>query len=185
MARYVNWYWDGWKMKTVLNEKGRKKRIFVYEGEYYSFNLAPRSLMLLKAIYLILTAALFTVFILSSIVGAPSGEAFYSGGPAMLTIIPFIYLFMGVFSLIPVKEKMTYRSYYASMKRIKYSTRFAIAFLAASVIGQIVFLALNRLNGQLWPELWRLFGSLFCIAVLGAMFYLRHRFPANMINSSE
>lgn len=185
MARHVNWYLDGWEYRQ--DSKGGKKRTLVYTGPYYSFNLSARGLIKLKAGYLLLTLALFSVFLICETRSTGGGMAFYSGVPTMLAIVPFIYLGMGVSCLMPAKSEMTYRSYYASMQRIIYSTRLSIALLGLGALGRLVHIALSLSGGtlDLRLELLCLLGEIFCLADIGVIFYLRRRIPATIVTKSN
>lgn len=185
MARHVNWYMDGWEYKE--DKQGGMKRTLVYTGPYYSFNLSERGLLKLKAGYLMLTLALFCVFLLCATRDSGGGKAFYSGVPTMFATVPFMYLGMGVACLLPAKSSMTYRSYYASVKRITYSTRFAIALLGLGTLGRVVYIALNLSGGMLdlRLELLCLLGEVFCLADIAVMFYLLRRFPVIIIQKTN
>lgn len=184
MARQVNWYLNGWVYDTVA-QKGHVKKVLVYKGAYYSFNLSTKGLRILKAGYLLLALTIYVVFYLFATNGSQGAETFYSGIPGMLSIIPFIYLGMGVFCLMFAKDKMTYRSYYASVKRITYSARASIILLGLCILGEILFIALHAsgTNYDMNAELQRLLGALFCAAAAGAALYLQKRFPVSIASA--
>ncbi len=186
MARHINWFMDGWEYNTV-DHSGKIKRELVYKGAYYSLNLSSKGFRYLKAGYLLMTLAIYAVFLLFSSNGSQGGETFYSGLPCMLSIIPFIYLGMGVFCLMSAKDKMTYRSYYASIKRMTYSARLTAALLGLSVLGEVLYIVIHASDSDIHMnlELQRLFGALFCVAVTGAMLYLQKKFPVSIVGASS
>ena len=183
MARQINWYMNGWEYHNTKDKHGKNKRVLTYKGVYYSFNLSARGLAALKACYLALALALYMAFILYSTGKAKSGGALYSGFPGMMTIIPFIYLGMGVFCLLLTKRNMTYRAYYASIKRITYSNRIALALMGVSILGRIIYTAVNFSAGttDLRPELFGFSYGGACIALIGGLLFLSNRFPAVIV----
>lgn len=184
MARHINWYLNGWVFDNV-EQKGQVRRVLVYRGAYYGFSLSDKGLRSLKAGYLLLTLATYAVFFLLSMNGSQGGETFYSGVPGMMTIIPFIYLGMGVFCFVFTKVKMTYRAYYASIKRIIYSSRVAIVLLGLCTMGEVLFIAIHASDPDfhLNVELQRLFGVLFCTAATGVMLFLHKKFPISIVST--
>ena len=179
MARQVNWFLNGWEYADTCGRSGKKRRVMVYKGAYYSFGLTARGLALLKTGYLVSTLALFAAFWIYSTDQTRSGAAFYSGVPCMLAIIPFIYLGMGVFCLTIAKSDMTYRSFYASVKRIKYSAIISVALVGVSVLGRVVYIVIHSVE-ELRGDIAGLAPGVFCVAVLGALLFMHRRFPVGV-----
>ena len=81
---------------------------------------------------------------------------------------------------------MTYRAYYASMKRIIYSTRIAFVLISVSVISRIIYIMIHIHEEALGlpSEVYGLFYGAICIADIGAMLFLTHRFPVGIVEKN-
>lgn len=135
--RVRDWYFQGWERREDENGKSA----MVYTGEYYTF---PGGLSGAKPPCLLMTAGLLALYLLVAFFPSEGGMWHFAAIPQLLELIPLIYLVMGGFRLLRAKEPMTFRDWYASLRRMETSALWSsvlTAFMAAMEIIYILFIA--------------------------------------------
>lgn len=177
MTRRENWYFRGWECRTCIGKNGRAGKELVYIGEYYTFRLEQQALTRLKTVYGGITAALLVCYVLSSL-ELPAGSRTLWGGACILTIIPLMYLTMGMVNLFRTPLEMTYRDVHASWNRIHYAAMFSTILLGIAAIGEAIYIV--KLETAPAADLRWLVGQVVCLSCSAAILWLSLRFPPKM-----
>lgn len=159
--RFRDWYFQGW-------ERGADGELR-YAGELYTF---PMGLPAARKKTVVPACALFAVYGFTALHPSAGGMWRFAAIPQLLELIPLIYLLIGVVQLMRVREPLTYRDWYASVRRMRVSAAWSLGFTAAMTAVEIVYLLFAAEELALtWPsEALYLTGSLACAAL---SFFLR------------
>lgn len=173
----LNWYLRGWEYQTVAGKNGRTERRLVYTGEYYRLNMDKKSRrtakILVTAVY-VLACAVYLGFETTLTQG---GFVWYAGAPCLLAALPLFYLGLGVFNLAMAEERFTYRRMRAAFTRVRIGGKLAALLLGLGTAGQTVFVLRYGRLLTLGPELWMLFGALFCAVSAAVLVVFAKRLP--------
>ena len=178
IRKFQDWYFRGWEYQESVEPGGRSGGRLVYTGEYYSFGVSGDKLRRLKKRYALLTAALLLCYVLCSL-DTPTGSRSLWGGACILTIIPLMYLLMGISCLLRAKPKMTYRDRHLSWFRIHYSSMAAALLLAIAAAGEAIYIL--RLATPPAADIRWLAGQLLSLILSLAILIISCRFPPKMI----
>lgn len=168
-----DWYFRGWENQT----DGQGKKRLVYVGEYYSF---PGGTKALKAPCGALTAALTVLYLVVALFPSAGGMWHVAAIPQLLTLIPLIYLIMGAVCLARAPERLTYRDYHASWRRLGRSAIGCAVTTGAMVAVELVYIFLSiDTQAAIWPELLYLLGELGCAAISGGLLWFIKKHPCS------
>ncbi len=134
-----DWYWQGW-------QRGADGAI-VYTGEYYTLP-AGRP----KTAALGLSGALIAVYCLTAFLPSEGGMWRIAAVPQLLELVPLVYLVIGAVCLARVRERMVYRNYHASWRRMRVSAAWSIGFSALMAAAELAYLFIGA-ELRLWTEL--------------------------------
>lgn len=154
-----DWYFRGWERQP----DGQGKTKLVYVGEYYRF---PGGVKRPKIVCGALTAALTALYLIVALRPTAGGMWHIAAIPQLLALIPLIYLIMGAVCLAFAPEKLTYRDYHASWRRISRSAVGCVVITGAMAAVELVYIFMS-IGGQtaLGPEFIYLLGELGCLAL--------------------
>lgn len=171
----LNWYLRGWEYQADAEKNGRRK--LVYKGEYYRLNMdkkSRRTAKIIAAAVYILACAVYLGFETTLTQG---GFVWYAGAPCLLAALPLFYLGLGVFNLARAEERFTYRRMRAAFTRIRIGGKLSALLLGLGAVGQTVFVLRYGHLLVLGPELWMLFGALFCALCAAVLVAFAKRLP--------
>lgn len=172
--RERDWYFQGWERR----QDASGKTALVYTGEYYAL---PEGAKRPKAVCTALAAALLGLYLAAALLPTKGGMWRVAAIPQLLELIPLIYLAMGVVCLLCAPKKMTFRSWYASWRRIGRAARWSAVFTALMAAAQIVFLLSGAAASAVKESLY-LTAELGCAALSIALgrFIRKHPCPQSM-----
>lgn len=161
--RMNQWYFQGWEKHK--DENG--KTDFVYVGEYYTL---PQGLKQAKTVSGWLTVGAVALYALVAFLPSAGGLWRFSAPAQLLELIPLIYLCMGVVNLLLKKqERMTYRDWYGSWRRMRWASLWAAIFAGAMGVTQVVYM-IGFSGGQaIGRELLHLVGQVLCAGLCVAL----------------
>jgi hypothetical protein len=85
------------------------------------------------------------LYVAGNLMGPQGGKALYVGLPALVAMIPMLYLLLGLFGMIGAKTpKMTIREYTFGLGRMKLSAWGAALLWGVSLVGEVGYLLINR-----------------------------------------
>lgn len=185
MERKQNWYMQGWEYAESISDTGKQKRVLRYVGEYYAVTASKTKVILLKSVCALSVLLLGLIFYGLSSANIAVGRMTYAHGPYLLTLIPLIYLVIGVVCFFCAPRKMTYRTYYGSVLRIKRASTAVLILTAASFLGNAArlayaFFARNAGIAWRWEMIWM--GGLLFSAILSAVIWgMLARLPIDIL----
>ncbi len=171
--RIRDWYFQGWERQVDAN--GQKQ--FHYTGEYYSF---PGGTKALKGPCGAMTAALTVLYLIIAFLPSAGGMWRIAAIPQLITIVPLLYLIMGTICLLRAPERLTYRDYHTSWRRMKGASVCCVITTGAMVIVEIVFLCLGMSEvGTIGREILYLLGELGCLALSALLVWFIRKHPCS------
>lgn len=141
--RIRDWYFQGWERR----ERSDGKTDLVYTGEYYALPAGKPAAVLGG-----LTAAHIAVYLTAALLPSPGGMWHIAAVPQLLELIPLIYLVIGLCCLLRAERPMTFRSWYASWRRMRVSAVWSIVFSALMSAAELAYLFAGE-ELSLWVEL--------------------------------
>lgn len=178
MAKRGSWYFENYQAHYEINEKGRRKKVLTYTGEYYGVRKGDSLLrlrLLMTADALLLTAALLLIQFFPGI----GGMLPWVGIPCMWALVPLIFLYIGLVNFLTCGGKWMARQYYAGYRRMKRSAIAITVLMSVTTLSHLVFLIL-------WPEyfpgeLYYTLGALLCALLSGGLLLMQKRHPAIVV----
>ena len=183
--RETNWFLRGWEYRDGPDGKGGAKRRLVYTGEYYRLCIPAQKRPRVKALAAALWLAVAGVYLGFETTLTQGGLAWYAGAPCLLALLPLFYLTLGVWNFCRAEAYFTFRRCYAAYTRLRVGGRLAALLLGLGALGQTVFVARYGRLLRLGPELFLLFGALFCALGAGALALLARKVPCEEVSRKE
>lgn len=165
-----NWFLRGWEYRASAD--GKKRRL-VYTGEYYKLTVPPERRGRVKLLAAALCLAMIGVYLGFETTMTQGGLVWYAGAPCLLAILPMFYLTLGAVNFVLAEPYFTYRRMVAAYTRLRVGGRLTCLLLSLGALGQLVFLLQYGRALRLGPELWMLFGSIFCALCAAGLALLR------------
>ena len=136
MKKYI----DDYELVIQEDSKGREKKVAVYKGDYYEFNLDEPALQKFRRNTLILLALIVIGQIAAGFIANLGMYAFFVSLPYVFTFLPLYFLIDG--SLRLPKEKRDLRRDEAELifKRMKTASKFLFPLVAVGIVGDLVYL---------------------------------------------
>ncbi len=159
-SRENNWYNRNWVVQRRAGQKGRGT--YIYVGTYY--DLQPKEQRLrLRVTVAVSTIILVVVYLLLALSDTQGSTSSYVGYPCAFGILPLLYYCMGAFWYAYTGEKMTYRRYHASEKRLKTAGCLGLICMVITGVGELVFIVLHLGQIHFTSEMLYLIGVVICI----------------------
>ena len=145
--RDVDTYFAGYEKKVTTDPgTGRKKKEYIYRGDYYIFSLAEEGFSRFRLGSLLRVLGSTALFAAAHALGPQGSVTTYIGIPALLSIIPLVYLLMGLVVLLRTpKPKMTIRQYCFGLERMENVLWILLVLWAVAGGGELVYLLVKRL----------------------------------------
>ena len=184
MARRGSWFFEGYETVIQTDAKGREKKVLVYRGEWYGLEISPAGLSRVKAAMAALSLVLTALFLLLSFRPSPGGMEPWVGAPLLLTLVPLIFLWIGLVNFLVAKPYWEIRTYYAGYRRLGRSALGATVILAVATVAELVFIVTT---GRLvvLTESTYLGGLLVCLLCALAIWNIKQRYPAVVIKGPD
>ena len=143
--RDVDLFFDGYeKERQVDPATGRKRTRYVYRGDYSIFSLTEEQWRLFRIRSALRAAGATAAFAVAHMLGPRGTVLPYIGLPALLSIIPLCYLWMGVVVLLGTGgPKLTVREYSFGLERMENVLWILLALWAVAAGGEVVYLLLR------------------------------------------
>lgn len=180
-----NWFLRGWEYQEVPAGEGRAKKRLVYTGEYYRLSVPPEKRRRAKLLAAALCLAMLGVYLGFETTMTQGGLVWYAGAPCLLAILPMFYLALGVWNFLRAEAYFTYRRQYAAYTRMRVGGKLTCLLLGIGAAGQIIFLLQYGKALKLAPELFMLFGSVFCALCAAGLTLLQKRVFAEEVSPKE
>ncbi len=136
-----DWYFTGYQCEKIPKKNGRgMTRIYTYSGEYYGYGEEGKESGKVKRGYALFGAWILISYLLAAFSNATGNKIPYIGVTFLFALIPLFYFCVGVGYAMMQKEKMTYRGYYGSYKRILRSAKAMLVILVIPCALEIIFL---------------------------------------------
>ena len=184
MARRGSWFFEGYETVIQTDAKGREKKILVYRGEWYGLGLDRAGLSRVKAAMAALTLVLTAMFLLLSFRPTTGGMERWVGLPLLLTLIPLIFLWIGMVNFLLAKDKWEIRTYYAGYRRLGRCILPAAILLAVSTVADVVY-AVRGGSLAIMAESTYLAELLVCLLCLWGLWTIRSRYPAQVVEGPD
>lgn len=137
MKHRGDWYFEGYEGRSVPGADGRPRRRLVYTGEYYGFARGGNALRR-KLLYTLAVAVYLLCYTLNALSSAETARIAYIGMPVMLSVVPAIWLVLGLVCFWPAGEEMTARVLYASLRRMRRALWVMTPLLAVGAVGCVI-----------------------------------------------
>lgn len=156
LKRRNDWYLKGWELETV---PGKRRKQWIYRGEYYAFPASTPLLRLRVTLGVSLAVLLVSYFVMTlcPAVGNSRPLVSYSG---FLGIIPLLYFSMGSFWTVVTSGAMTLRRYHSGVRRMRTWAPVGAAVTAVTSLAQLAVLFSGGTNCFDWVLL---FASVSCL----------------------
>lgn len=180
-----NWFLRGWEYQDVPAGDGRAKKRLVYTGEYYKLSIPSEKRPRVKLLAALLCLAMLGVYLGFETTMTQGGLVWYAGAPCLLAILPMFYLALGVWNFVRAEAYFTYRRMYAAYTRMRVGGKLTCLLLGLGAVGQLVFLMKYGRALRLGPELFMLFGALFCSLCAAGLTLLQKNIRAEEVSPKE
>ena len=140
--RDVDTYFAGYeKQEHVDPQTGRRKTEYVYHGDYYIFNLADEAWRSFRTGTILRVVFATALFAAAHILGPRGSVLPWIGIPAVLSIIPLCFLWMGLITMLGVKTpRMTIRQYCFGLERLENVLWILLVLWAVAAVGELIYL---------------------------------------------
>lgn len=169
-------YANDYELRDVEQKNGKLKKKAVYVGKYYRYQMEDPAYRTLKQMFLVLTGAEVVLFLLMGGVlrvaslGANTGNAsFYVMLPYVISLFPIIMCVSKAVMLYTAKRDLTFAQYDSYVRRFRDMAVGMLVLTAATAVGQLMWIILNRSQAGLQDILFFLCGA----AMAGIAFFLR------------
>jgi hypothetical protein len=146
-------YLTDYQTVTTIDENGREKRSVVYHGPFFETSLDPEAIGDLRKKSLLLLASTAALHIGIGFLDNPGMYLIFVALPYVLAFFPLIYLASGVLRLPKEIRKYRRDEIGYSFNQVKSASRFLLAFLAAGILGEVIFLIFISTRQQLITEI--------------------------------
>lgn len=177
-----NWFLRGWEYQASAD--GKKKHL-VYTGEYYKLAVPPGRRGHVKLLAAVLCLAMIGVYLGFETTMTQGGLVWYAGAPCLLAILPMFYLTLGAVNYVLSEPYFTYRRMYAAFTRLRIGGALTCLLLGMGALGQLVFLLIYGRALRLGPELFMLFGAVFCALCAAGLALLRKNAGCEEVSPRE
>lgn len=175
MANRGSWFFEGYQAHYEVNEKGRKRKVLTYTGEYYGIEPAParrKARLWITLNTLVLTGLLLLI----QFFPGTGGNLPWVGIPCMWALVPLMFLLIGWVNFLAAGEKWEIRKLYAGYRRIR-RCAWALTLLTGYVF--LAHLVTLFLFPQLFPsELYYTLGALASALLSVGLLLVQRAFPA-------
>lgn len=133
-------YKGQYKLHTEMDEKGREKRVAVYQGDYYALDLtveAKRAFFKRSLIVLAVFAVLYMAYLC---LASPSSYCIYVLPFASAAMAPLVYCIMGMVSMLRAPQKMTSVQKEKGIGRVMRSFLGCMVLLFLASLGDLILM---------------------------------------------
>lgn len=137
--RRIKRYLEGWETQTVIDEKGRYKKVGVYVGNYYKPDEPKQKYVLRKLAYIIAIAAVGAVFVYCASRNIPVNSEGFMAICQTVSLCALGWMFVSAIGYAIGPYEMTEYDYRSGSKGLIKSGLFAAFGIAASAVGYLVY----------------------------------------------
>ena len=145
--RDVNTYFAGYeKRETTDPVTGRRKTEYIYRGDYYIFDIDDETFRRFRWGSFLRVAAATGRFVAAHLLGPRGTVLPWLGIPALLSVIPLVYLWMGLAALLRTRSpRMTIREFAFGLERMENVLWILWILWAVAAGGEVVYLLIKKL----------------------------------------
>ncbi len=133
-------YADDYETVVTKDEEGHEKKIAVYRGDYFEFELDEQGIARFKKNCSLLLTAIVILHVCGGFVGNRGMYQFYVAIPYVLVFFPLFYMAAGVLRLPKEKRKYRRDEIGLSFNLMKTASIVLMIFLGIGVLGEIMFI---------------------------------------------
>ncbi len=136
-----DWYFTGYQCEKRAKKKGKGTiRVYTYSGEYYGYGREGKEAGRVKAGYAFFAAWILISYLLAAFSNATGNKIPYIGLTFLFALLPLFYFCAGIITAMTQGERMTYRGYCGSYRRILRSLKGMSLLLILPCSLEIIFL---------------------------------------------
>ena len=167
MKSFQERLFNDFDVKLEQQENGKVKRVYVYKGDYASWDLNEEMLKRYRRLYAAAGLLLCALYIWKSVLRTPMNADGIVGGFTMLSFVALMILVIGLWNFVFAKKEMYIRDTKQMIPLIMGGSIAFALFQAATAAAAVLFLIRNRVdtNGILI-----LIGSLISALLSGCLF---------------
>ena len=179
----MNWFFEGYQAEYEETGDGRRKKRLVYRGEYYGFPGGRAEQRTVRWACTGLSLLTVGLNLLDQFFPAQGGMVRWMAIPSLLSLVPMIFLVMGLINFWMAGEQWEIRVFYAGYRRL---WRWGLAYGGLMVLWLAMELAFVIGNpGLLGEELVYCLILAAATAAQGAQLILIRRHPARVVKGPE
>lgn len=184
LERRNSWYLRGWEQREIPEPGGRKRVDWVYTGAWYDFPAdAPR--LKIKVTLAVALAILLAVYVTISLCPALGNRTGYVSYPCFAAVIALLYDVLGTFWLVVTPEKMTYRRYHASARRLRGACAAGAILMGLTAAAEAVCMVSRFAEiSRVWDPC-LLIGALICAGQYGIGWRTLQKYPVTELQSGK
>lgn len=179
-----DWYFDGYEGRSVPNPDGRPRRQLVYTGEYYGFSGVGK-MRGQKLWYTLAVAVYLLCYVSNSLSNGTMAHTAYVGLPVFLSVVPAVWLVIGLVCFWAAGPEMTARTLYSSLRRMKRSLWFITPLLAVGSGGCVVCFILQPSLIRIGAEWLYLLCTFIALGAVCSMLVLMRKNPVVIVRDPE
>ena len=183
MKRMGSWYFDGFKREEYTKPNGKKSSRLVYVGEWYGFPGGREEMLRLKKAAFLLTALSCIPYFYAQFNPAEGGMVHWMAIPSLLSLVPLIYMIIGLINFLPSKDKWEIRVYYSGYRRLYRSAVVVLVLMCIWIVMEAVYIVMNL--SSILSELAYFLCVVASTAFLACMIVLIRRHPAVVIEGPK
>ena len=174
----MNRFFEGYQAEYEETEHGPNKRL-VYRGEYYGFRGGPKEQKRVKTLCAVLTLLTVGLNLYDQFRPARGGMIHWMAIPSLLSLVPMMFMLIGLGNLLMAGEKWELRVLYAGYRRL---WRWGLAYGSLMVLWLAMELGFVIVNpGLLGEELLYCLILAASLAAQAVQLILIRRHPAQVV----
>jgi len=128
---------EGFVEITMVDRHGRKRRQYVYRGEYYIHAVGKLTGVWSKLAVLLITLCSAALLWISVSRSTTINSVFFAGGISFLAAIPMLFVLIGTLRFLMMKDRMQVQQYRECRNSLFWGGIIAAVLLLVSVAGGI------------------------------------------------
>lgn len=169
-------YHKDYKTEKVQSSDGKEDEKILYEGDYYTFSIDAKEKKRVFISFLLADSLYILFFILSGLLNNDGSRSIFIVVPYVFLFLPIVYLTMGTFSFLNIKEKMERVTYDKALGRMDRSSIGILCISLYLCIADGIFIVLNRTQIALGRE-----NAFLCINIIMLVcIYIQNKYLQKM-----
>ena len=137
-------YFEGFeKVERYDAGTGKRKKEFIYTGNYYRLDLNDSERKVLKMRVGMAAAAYILIYLFAAFLNTGASKTFYVGMMCLLMLIPGMFLIGAVYEMLTAGEYMIARKFKGGIKRLRTVSVVLLVLSAWQIIGELIYIFLH------------------------------------------